>query len=53
LISEGEDVAQFDLMFAGIVTFAVLGFAADRILMTIRRHVLRGQIIGTVEQLVR
>jgi ABC-type nitrate/sulfonate/bicarbonate transport system permease component len=53
LISEGEDAAQFDLMFAGIVTFAVLGFAADRILMTIRRHVLRGQIIGTVEQLVR
>lgn len=53
LISEGEDAARFDLMFAGIITFAVLGFAADRILMTIRRHVLRGQIIGTAEQLVR
>jgi ABC-type nitrate/sulfonate/bicarbonate transport system permease component len=53
LISDGEDAARFDLMFAGILTFAVLGFAADRILMTIRRRVLRGQIIGTVEQLVR
>jgi hypothetical protein len=40
-------------MFAGIITFGILGFAADRILMTIRRHALRGQIIGTVEQLVR
>jgi NitT/TauT family transport system permease protein/sulfonate transport system permease protein len=53
LISEGEDAARFDLMFAGIVTFAVLGFASDRILMAIRRRVLRGQMIGTVEQIVR
>jgi ABC-type nitrate/sulfonate/bicarbonate transport system permease component len=53
LISEGEDAARFDLMFAGIVTFAVLGFASDRILMAIRRRVLRGQIIGTAEQIVR
>jgi ABC-type nitrate/sulfonate/bicarbonate transport system permease component len=53
LISDGEDAARFDLMFAGIVTFAILGLAADHILMTIRRRVLRGQIIGTVEQLVR
>jgi ABC-type nitrate/sulfonate/bicarbonate transport system permease component len=53
LISEGEDAARFDLMFAGIVTFAALGFVSDRILMAIRRHVLRGQIIGTAEQLVR
>jgi ABC-type nitrate/sulfonate/bicarbonate transport system permease component len=53
LISEGEDAARFDLMFAGIVTFAVLGFVSDRILMVIRRRVLRGQTIGTVEQLVR
>ena len=47
LISEGEDAARFDLMFAGIVTFAILGFASDRILMSIRRHMLRGQMIGT------
>jgi ABC-type nitrate/sulfonate/bicarbonate transport system permease component len=53
LISEGEDAARFDLMFAGIVMFAVLGFASDRILMAIRRRVLRGQTIGTVEQIVR
>jgi len=53
LISEGEDAARFDLMFAGIVAFAVLGFVSDRILMAIRRRVLRGQIIGTVEQIVR
>jgi len=53
LISDGEDAARFDLMFAGIVTFAVLGFVSDRILMAIRRRVLRGQMIGTVEQAVR
>jgi ABC-type nitrate/sulfonate/bicarbonate transport system permease component len=53
LITDGEDAARFDLMFAGITTFAVLGFASDRILMAIRRRVLRGQIIGTMEQFVR
>jgi ABC-type nitrate/sulfonate/bicarbonate transport system permease component len=50
LISAGEEAARFDLMFVGIVTFAMLGFAADRILMAARRHVLRGQLIGTAEQ---
>jgi ABC-type nitrate/sulfonate/bicarbonate transport system permease component len=53
LIAEGEEAARFDLMFAGIVTFAVLGFVSDRALMAIRRRVLRGQMIGTVEQVVR
>lgn len=53
LIAEGEEAARFDLMFAGIMCFAVLGFLSDRILMAIRRHVLRGQIIGTEEQVVR
>ena len=53
LIAEGEQAARFDLMFAGIVTFAVLGFLSDRILMAIRRRVLRGQMIGTVEEAVR
>jgi ABC-type nitrate/sulfonate/bicarbonate transport system permease component len=53
LISEGEDAGRFDLMFAGIVTFAMLGFLGDRILMAIRRLVLRGQLIGTLEQAVR
>jgi NitT/TauT family transport system permease protein/sulfonate transport system permease protein len=53
LIAEGEEAARFDLMFAGIFVFAMLGFASDRALMAIRRRVLRGQIIGTVEQVVR
>ena len=53
LIVDGDDAARFDLMFAGIVTFALLGFLGDRLLMAIRRLVLRGQIVGTVEQLVR
>lgn len=52
LISAGEEAARFDLMLAGIVTFALLGFAADRILMSVRRHVLRGQLIGTAEHMV-
>jgi ABC-type nitrate/sulfonate/bicarbonate transport system permease component len=53
LTSYGEDWVRFDLMFAGIVSFAVLGFAADRALLTIRRRVLRGQLIGTEEQVTR
>lgn len=50
LISFGEEWVRFDLMFAGIVCFAVLGFVGDRILMAVRRRVLRGQLIGTEEQ---
>ena len=50
LISYGEEWVRFDLMFAGIVCFAALGFVADRILMAVRRRVLRGQLIGTEEQ---
>ena len=49
LISDGQDWGQFDLMFAGILCFAILGFAGDRILMMIRSRVLRGQTIGTEE----
>ena len=51
LISDGEDAARFDLMFAGIVAFALIGFLSDRILMAVRATVLRGQLIGTAEQL--
>jgi ABC-type nitrate/sulfonate/bicarbonate transport system permease component len=51
LISDGEDAARFDLMFAGIVAFALIGFVSDRILMAVRGAVLRGQLIGTAEQL--
>ena len=53
LITHAEEWVRFDLMFAGIVCFAVLGFASDRILLAIRARVLRGQTIGTEEQMVR
>jgi NitT/TauT family transport system permease protein/sulfonate transport system permease protein len=53
LIAEGDDAARFDLMFAGIFTFAVLGFAGDRVLMAVRIRVLKGQTLGTEEQVVR
>ena len=53
LISDGEEWVRFDLMFAGIVCFAVLGFVSDRILLAVRRHVLRGHLIGTEEQVAR
>ena len=49
LISTGEEWVRFDLMLAGIVCFAALGFVADRVLMMVRRRVLRGQLIGTEE----
>ncbi len=52
LISYGEEWVRFDLMFAGIVCFAVLGFVSDRILMAVRRHVLKGHLFGTEEQTV-
>jgi len=40
-------------MFAGIVCFAALGFLGDRLLLAIRARVLKGQMIGTEEQVVR
>jgi ABC-type nitrate/sulfonate/bicarbonate transport system permease component len=53
IISSGEEWVRFDLMFAGILCFAVLGFAADRMLLAIRSRLLKGQIIGTEEQVAR
>jgi ABC-type nitrate/sulfonate/bicarbonate transport system permease component len=53
IISSGEEWVRFDLMFAGIVCFAVLGFVSDRILLAVRARVLKGQMIGTEEQVVR
>jgi hypothetical protein len=35
------------------VCFAVAGFVSDRILLAIRARVLKGQMIGTAEQIVR
>jgi NitT/TauT family transport system permease protein/sulfonate transport system permease protein len=49
LIAEGENAARFDLMFAGIVAFALLGFAGDRVLMAVRSRLLKGQSLGTEE----
>jgi NitT/TauT family transport system permease protein/sulfonate transport system permease protein len=49
IISSGDDGGRFDLMFAGIVSFAAVGFASDRLLMTVRNRVLKGQLIGTNE----
>jgi NitT/TauT family transport system permease protein/sulfonate transport system permease protein len=53
IITSAEEWVRFDLMFAGIVCFAVLGFASDRILLMVRARVLRGQTIGTEEQVLR
>jgi ABC-type nitrate/sulfonate/bicarbonate transport system permease component len=52
LISDGEEWGRFDLMFAGVMCFAGLGFLSDRILLAIRRHVLKGHLIGTQEQVM-
>ncbi len=51
IITDGENSDRFDLMFAGILCFAVLGFVADRLLLVLRGWLLRGQLIGTEEQL--
>ena len=51
LITAGTEAVRFDMMFVGIVSFAVLGFMSDRVLMALRRRILRGQLIGTQEQM--
>jgi ABC-type nitrate/sulfonate/bicarbonate transport system permease component len=53
IITSGEEWVRFDLMFAGIVCFAVLGFVSDRILLAVRARMLKGQAIGTEEQAAR
>src|SRR5262249_36887152 len=53
IISYGEEWVRFDLMFAGIVCFAVLGFVSDRLLLAVRSRLLKGQMIGTEEEVVR
>jgi ABC-type nitrate/sulfonate/bicarbonate transport system permease component len=53
IITSGEEWVRFDLMFAGIACFAALGFVSDRILLAVRARVLKGQMIGTEEQVVR
>jgi ABC-type nitrate/sulfonate/bicarbonate transport system permease component len=53
IITTAEEWVRFDEMFAGIVCFAVAGFVSDRILLMVRARVLRGQTIGTEEQILR
>jgi ABC-type nitrate/sulfonate/bicarbonate transport system permease component len=48
-ISEGQDWLRYDIMLTGVVTYALLGFLADRLLMAVRRRVLRGSLLGTEE----
>jgi ABC-type nitrate/sulfonate/bicarbonate transport system permease component len=48
LIAQGENAGRYDLMLAGIVTFAVLGFASDRILLWVRARALAGQTFGSL-----
>src|SRR5262249_37030109 len=50
IISSGEEWVRFDLMFAGIVCFASLGFLSDRVLLALRARLLAGQMIGTEER---
>jgi ABC-type nitrate/sulfonate/bicarbonate transport system permease component len=49
LISEAENNVQFDAMLAGIAGFMALGFINDRILLSVRSWLLRGQLMGTEE----
>ena len=51
IISYGEEWVRFDLMFAGILCFATLGFLGDRLLLAIRWRLLKGQMLGTEELL--
>lgn len=50
LITDAEESVRFDLMFAGIVSIALVGFASDRLLLATRKRVLRGQLAGTQER---
>ena len=51
IISYAEEWVRFDLMFAGILCFATLGFLGDRLLLAIRWRLLKGQMLGTEELL--
>ncbi len=48
LIAQGENAGRYDLMLAGIVAFAVLGFVSDRILLWVRARALTGQTFGSL-----
>jgi ABC-type nitrate/sulfonate/bicarbonate transport system permease component len=46
LVGVAEDSARFDLMYVAIITVGVIGFAADRLLLAVRRRILVGQLLG-------
>ena len=47
LIGFAGDALRFDIMFAAIVAVGIIGFAADRLLLLVRKKVLAGQLIAT------
>jgi len=49
LIADGEEWVRYDMMFTGILGYAVLGFLADRLLLWVRKRVLKGSLMGSEE----
>lgn len=47
LIGFAGDSLRFDIMYAAIVAIGIIGFAADRVLLLVRRRVLVGQLMAT------
>ena len=47
LIGFAGDALRFDIMYVAIVAIGVIGFAADRALLALRRRVLAGQLLAT------
>ena len=47
LIGFAGDSLRFDIMFAAIVAVGIIGFAADRLLLFVRKKILAGQLIAT------
>jgi len=45
LIVDGEDGVRFDMMFAGIFAIAIMGFISDRLLLSLRKRLLKGQLL--------
>jgi ABC-type nitrate/sulfonate/bicarbonate transport system permease component len=46
MIGRAEENLRFDRMYVAILTIAVIGFCADRLLLLIRKRVLVGQLMG-------
>lgn len=48
LIADGFNNRLFSMLYAGIVSFAILGFIADKIWTTVARRLMRGQAMMVV-----